>query len=142
MEGVMNKKMRTLLYRSFDEPLTPKERMRLDEALEKSQALRREKQSIESMRRAAASGAKRAFRPQFSQRVMRRIRQSEITEIPFFEALIAEFRPLAIGAAVLVIALLSYNIIRSDQISLASAFAEPEITLEEVYDPTLMLSME
>ena len=138
----MNKKMRILLYRSFDESLTPEERKRLDEALEKSQALREEKQHIESMRMAAASGGKRAFQPQFAQRVMRRIRQAEVTEIPFFEALIAEFRPLAIGAAVLVIALLSYNIIRSDRFSLAAAFAEPEITLEEAYDPSLMLTME
>jgi hypothetical protein len=43
---------------------------------------------------------------------------------------------------VLVIGLVSYNMIRKDRISLAAAFAEPEVTLEEAYDPTLILEME
>ena len=60
----------------------------------------------------------------------------------YFDSLISIFRPIVIGAAILLIAIMSYNVIKTDQLSLAGAFATPEVTLEEASDPTLTLAME
>jgi len=134
-----------LLYRSFDDSLTPEEQKQLDEALTHSKALREEKTRIVTMRKAVSGNAARSFKPYFAERVMQRIektRQEQTKQDPFFESLLAVFRPVAMGAAVLMIILLTYNMIKSDRLSLAGAFAEPEVTLEEAFDPTTMLAME
>ncbi len=138
----MDKRIRKLLYRSFDGSLTPEEQRRLEESLAKSKSLREEKQRIETIRRSVASSTSHTFEPFFAERVMRRIEQKKSQQEPFFDALLAVFRPVVVGAVVLVIGLVSYNMIRKDRISLAAAFAEPEVTLEEAYDPTLILEME
>ena len=134
-----------LLYRSFDDSLTPDEQKQLDEALSNSKALRDEKNRIVSMRKAVSGSAARSFKPFFAERVMQQIQQSHqnaVKQDPFFESLLAVFRPVAMGAAVMMIILLTYNMIKSDRLSLAGAFAEPEVTLEEAFDPTTMLAME
>jgi len=141
----MNRKDLELLYRSFDDSLTPEEQKQLREALESSKALREEKKRIASLRKAVSGHAAESFEPFFAERVMRRIkqfRQAEKSPDLFFESLFAVFRPVAVGAVVLLIVLLSYNIIKSDRLSLASAFAEPEVSLAEAFDPTLAFSME
>ena len=141
----MNKKIRELLYRSFDESLTPEEDHLLREALKNSKELQKEKERISAMRRSVSGSAAQSFKPFFGDRVMRRIEQSRRegkNPDVFFESFLAVFRPIAVGAAVLVIALISYNMIKSNRISLAGAFAEPEVTLEEAYDPTLTFAME
>jgi anti-sigma factor RsiW len=140
----MDKRIRKLLYRSFDGSLTPEEQRRLEESLVKSKSLREEKQRLEDIRRSVASSTSHRFEPFFAERVMRRIRQHVIKsrQVPFSDALLAIFRPVVVGAVVLVIGFASYNMIRKDRISLAAAFAEPEVTLEEAYDPTLILEME
>lgn len=141
----MNKKDLELLYRSFDDSLTPEEQKQLREALGGSKALRKEKKRIASLRKAVSDHAAESFEPFFAERVMQRIkhsRQAEKSPDLFFESLFAVFRPIAVGAVVLLIILLSYNIIKSDRLSLASAFAEPEVSLEEAFDPTFVFSME
>lgn len=141
----MNKKDLELLYRSFDGSLTPEEQKQLGEALAGSKALREEKKRIKSLREAISNHAAESFEPFFAERVMQRIersRQAEKSPDQFFESLFAVFRPVAVGAVVLLIILLSYNMIKSDRLSLASAFAEPEVSLEEAFDPTLAFSME
>ena len=73
---------------------------------------------------------------------MRRIRIQDRAIENFFDSIVEMFRPVAIAAAILFIMLLSYNLVKSDKISVASAFAEPEIKLEQSLDPTLALVME
>ncbi len=141
----MGKDIREILYRSFDESLTPEEDQILQEALEKSKTLREEKESIAIMRQSVSDSAAKSFEPFFAERVMQKIQTSSKIEKgndPFFESLFNLFRPLALGAAVLTIILLSYNIIKSDRVSLAGAFAEPVVTLEEAFDPALTLALE
>ena len=141
----MDKKQRDLLYRSFDDALTPKEDAQLEQALAESKSLRKEKERITALRNAVSSKAARSFEPYFADRVMQRIVQTTKKERgreTYFDALFSVFRPVVVGAIILIIVLLSYNIIRSDRVSLAGAFAEPQVTLEEAYDPSLMLSME
>ena len=108
-------------------------------------AWREEKKRIASMRKAVSGSGAQSFTPFFAERVMQRIQELTPTEKSpdlFIESLIAVFRPIAVGAAVLVIVLLSYNMIKSDRLSLAGAFAEPEVSIEEAFDPTITLAME
>ncbi|MFH1943550.1 MAG: hypothetical protein ABIL68_15715 [bacterium] len=141
----MDKKIRELLYRSFDESLTFEEDRLLKEALRNSKVLQEENKRIAKMRRSVSDSAAQSFRPFFSRRVMRRIEESRVegkNGEAFFEALVAVFRPVAVGVAVVIVVLLSYNIIKSDRVSLAGAFAEPQLTLEEAFDPTITFAME
>ena len=141
----MKEKNLELLYRSFDESLTSNEQTRLENPLKDSKALRQEKKRIESIRQSLIESTVHAFKPHFAERVMQQIekeRQKQTESDPFFESLIAVFRPVAMGAAILMIVLLTFNMIKSDRLSLAGAFAEPEVTLAEAFDPTLTLAME
>jgi anti-sigma factor RsiW len=138
----MNKKIVELLYRSFDDKLTPAEQQRLDQALSDSKELREEKIRIAQMRTVISDSGQRSFQPFFAEKVMRRIREAKRTQESFFDSLIEVFRPVAIAATILFIVLLAYNLFKSDNKSLASALAEPEITLEQSLDPTLALVVE
>ena len=76
---------------------------------------------------------------------MKRIFGSESKKLNqqlYFESLFKVFRPIAITAALVIIMLMSYNMFKSNKISFSSALGEPEITLEQVVDPTLTLTME
>ena len=138
----MNEKLLKLLYRSFDETLTQSEQMQLDDALAKSKELQDERDRIAQMRSMISDDSAQLFKPFFAEKVMRRIREAERRQESFFESLIEVFRPIAIAVTILFIVLLTYNLFKSEKKSLASAFAEPEIRLEQALDPTLTLVME
>jgi hypothetical protein len=143
---MMVKQIEDLLYESFDRELAPDERKRLDDALKSSDTLRHKKNMLEKMRRQLTSaGADASFRPFFADRVMRAIHSQNETKTsvdPFWESLIGIFRPVAISVAIAVIVLLSYNIWRSQSISLASVLGEPDISFEQALNPTFALTME
>jgi hypothetical protein len=138
----MNRKILDLLYRSFDDSLTRVEQQRLDQALSDSKELRAEKSRITQMRMVISDSRQQSFHPFFAKKVLRRIREQGRAAESFFDSLIDVFRPVAIAATILFIVLLSYNLFKSDKITLASAFAEPEIKLEHSLDPALALVME
>ncbi|MDZ7265364.1 MAG: hypothetical protein ONB16_12320 [candidate division KSB1 bacterium] len=138
----MNKKIIELLYRSFDEELAPAEQQRLEQALAASTELRAEKHRIAQLRGMISESGQQSFRPFFAEKVLRRIREQDRPAERFFDTLVAVFRPVAIAAAFLFLVLLTYNLFQSDDKTLASAFAEPEIKLEQALDPTLALVME
>lgn len=139
----MNKKILELLYRSFDERLNPGEQKIFDQALSDSSDLRAEKNRIAQIRTMITDSSPKGFHPFFAEKVLRRIRsQARPVAESFFESLINLFRPIAIAAAILFIMLLSYNLLKSEDKSLATALAEPEIRLEQALDPTLAWVME
>jgi len=138
----MNRKILDLLYRSFEEDLAPAQQQRLDRALAESEELRAEKHRIAAMRSMISDSSHKAFHPFFADKVLRRIREKSRSAESFFDSLIEVFRPVAIAVTILFIVLLSYNLFKSDSKSLASAFAEPEIKLEQALDPTLAWVME
>lgn len=141
----MNDKMLKILYRSFDEALTPAEKLFLDNALKQHRELREEKERISALREKVSRNGSQSFEPFFAERVMQRISRPEYAasgqEI-FWDSLVAMFRPIAIGAAIILVVILTYNIKKSDHFSLAEAFATQEVTLEDAIDPTLSLVME
>jgi len=134
----MDEKMCELLLRSFDANLTPDEQILLDEALAISDTLRLEQEQINIVRDAIGQGASHSFRPFFAERVMQRI-QSSVKSYerldPFFESLMAAFRPVMIAAGVLIAIMLSYNAVRHDGALMAGVLTEPDVSLEEAFDP-------
>jgi len=137
----MNSKILELLYRSFDKELNPNEQHQLEKALADSKELREEKERIANMRTMISDSGEHKFHPFFAEKVMRRIR-AEQTQENFLDSLVHVFRPVAIAATVVLIALMSYNVLKSNDVSVASAFAQPEVTLEHALDPTLSLALE
>lgn len=131
----MNKKTLDLLYRSFDEDLEDKEQKQLAEALENSKELRREKEQIDAQRRALYESAVRTFKPFFAERVMNRILSPEkkagVQEV-FYESLRIVFRRFAIGAVIVLMALISYNLIKGDILHTDEVYYASDITIEEI----------
>lgn len=141
----MNKNILELLYRSFDDVLSSKEQQRLEKSLVNSKKLQEEKKQITTMRDAISSDATQAFGPFFAEKVMQRItslQDEKKSQELFFESLFSAFRPAVAIATAVLIALMSYNIVKSDHFSLANAFAEPEISFEQVFEPALPLITE
>jgi hypothetical protein len=138
----MNKKIIELLYRSFDDELSQTERKQLDEALLKSKDLREEKSRIAQMRTAISNSGQLSFKPFFAEKVIRRIRKAQQAQESFFDSLIYVFRPVVIAVTILLLALMSFNLFNSNHKTVATAFGEPEITLEHALDPTVSLVME
>lgn len=135
----MNKKILELLYRSFDDDLDEKEQKQLAEALENFDELRREKEEISAQRKAISSSAAQSFKPFFAERVMERIDstyEKNGLEI-FYETLKAVFRRFAIIGAVLLIALILYNLGTGDSLSMDEAFYVSDLTFEEILQQPL-----
>ena len=140
----MNNKLKSLLYRSFDETLNEEDQNRLTKALSQSETLRIEKDTILQIRRSIKAGKVTAFNSFFAERVMNRIGalRKEKIEDSFFESLIIIFRPVAIAAIVLIIFVAAYNIRSSGQISIEGALAVPEVTLDDAYASSLAIVIE
>ncbi len=140
----MDKKLRDLLYRSFDSKLFPEEKKLLEQALSQSKQLKQEKEMITSLRDDIKRSKTTSFQPYFADRVMENIRSSkQIDESEqFFESLFVFFRPIAITAAVLIIIIAGYNITTTGHLSIEGALGIPEVTVDDVYNPTLALITE
>lgn len=131
----MNKKILKFLYRSFDEDLDEKEQKLLEEALKKSEELRREKEQILAQRQAVSQSAVRSFRPFFAERVMSRINalgKKENALENFYDSLKAMFWRFATIGAVGLIALIIYNLIAGNSLPLEEAFFISDLTFEEI----------
>jgi hypothetical protein len=134
----MNRKIIKLLYRSFDGELTPEEKTKLKLALQNSSTLRAEKTRIEQLRGVLADQQTLSFKPFFADRVMQKIMNltdSKSVHELFFESLYSLFRPVVIAVTILLFVLISYNLSKSDQITLNQALAQPEVSLEQLLNP-------
>ena len=140
----MDKKLKDLLYRSLDSEINSEEKQTLEQALSQSEELRQEKEMITSLRGDIERSKATSFNARFADRVMNEItllNQHNENE-QFFESLFLFFRPIAIAAVVLIIAIAGYNINSTSRISLEGALGIPEITVNDVYDPTLAMILE
>jgi hypothetical protein len=140
----MKSKALELLYRSFDDELTPEEQQQLDEELAGSSQLRREKERITTVRSALVKGAVRSFRPFFAERVMNAISSAERAKNGvevFFESLQFTFRRVALVGVTAIVLLLAFNFVRSGDVSVAAALGMSQETLGDVleapFDATL-----
>ena len=139
----MNEEILELLYRSFDRELSPEEQQRLEEALASSAELRQKRTEIETVRAAVAQSRARGFEPLFAERVMRQISVIRGNgQEEFLRTLVAVFRPVALAAAMLAVTLTTFNLANSDRKTVYTAFAAPEVSMEQALDPTLPLALE
>lgn len=136
MAAYRKKKIRELLYRSFDMELSSKQKNRLNRALQESEELRREKATIAAQRESLKKSGAVSFSPSFSGKVMERIRESaQKNGIEFFYmSLQAVFRGFAIAGAGLLLILLIYNLYSGGIVSLDDVYYASDITAQEVLD--------
>jgi len=133
----MDQKMLKLVYRSFDGRLAREEQKQLDEALEKSVELRKEKERINKMRNMVSNTAETEFEPYFADRVMRqihsRVKEKSETVEDFFNSIIWSFRRFAMAGAVAILLLLAFNIIKGESLSIDNFLALPQLTIEDTW---------
>lgn len=132
-----DKKILKLLYRSLDSDLKVKDQKKLDEALEKSEELRKDKERVLAQRQAVANSSSKSFGPFFAERVMHRIEglgQKKNGLEVFYESFMATFRKVAIVSAVVLVLLISYNVVKSDIVPEDELFFMADTTMEEILD--------
>ena len=133
----MKNRLRALLFRSFDTELTSDEKKQFDEALGASETLRQEQERLVIMRRVFGK-VKPSFRPFFAERVIHRLEANRGREMlidPFFESLLAFFRPVVITVIVLIIITLSINAVRNNGNVMAGVVTQTDVSLEEAFNP-------
>ncbi|NOZ62138.1 MAG: hypothetical protein GXO74_10690 [Calditrichaeota bacterium] len=141
----MNKKLVELLYRSFDAPLSASEQKKLEKALEKSEALRREREKIVALRKKMAAVPAVTFRPFFAERVLNSVkapRKAAAEQTSVFDFLVAAFKPLAIAAVILLVSLMFYNLRATKNYTLAGALGKEPVSLEQIVDPVYAMELE
>jgi len=140
----MDEKIKELLYRSFDETLSPEDDKSLEQALANSIELMLEKENITRLRDQISESQTKHFKPFFADRVLNQIQTSTANqnEETLFDSLFILFRPVAIAATALIIIVAGYNIVSTGQFSLEGAMGMPQVTLDDVYDTSLAVVME
>jgi len=132
-----DKKILKLLYRSLDDDLKDKDQKKLDEALEKSEDLRKDKERVLAQRQAVADSAGQSFGPFFAERVMNRIEglgQKKNGLEAFYESFMTAFRKVAIVSAAVLVLLISYNVVKSDIVPEDELFFMADTTIEEILE--------
>ncbi|MGD9900840.1 MAG: hypothetical protein AB7T22_17070 [Calditrichaceae bacterium] len=139
------KKILKLLYRSFDEQLSPKDEKLLADYLKGSEWLRSEHKRTERIRQKIISAGSQNFKPFFAERVLRRLDEATDRERAFdiFSCeLFVVFKRVTFASVLLIAGIISWNITKSDHLSLRNAFSVPEITIEKVFEPFNQLGTE
>ena len=134
----MDKKINSLLLKSFDTRLNKKEQQQLEKALAQSESLRLEKKKLEQMRGMLVQNQKHTFRPFFAERVMTRIKSMKKPETKFdvfFDSLVNAFRPLVAAIIILIIIALSFNAFNNNGSVFAGIITDPQISIEDSMDP-------
>jgi hypothetical protein len=129
----MNDELLDLLYRSFDSNLSKEDQARLGDGLSRDAELREEKKRLEQMRSMVLENADRSFKPFFSARVMRKIKD-EAPQSDFFESLVWIFRRVAIVGGLALVLLLATNLLVGRGLSLDSLLGMPQISMEDSYE--------
>jgi len=136
--NVMNKKILKLLYRSLDTELNVKDQRRLDEALQMSEELRLERERALAIRQDLNKSRTQSFTPFFAARVMGKIESSGQTRKNgfelFYETFKAMFQRLAVASAIVLLALVSYNLIKGDIIPQDEIIFASDTAMEEILE--------
>lgn len=125
----MKTRMQRMLYRRFDEQLSPEAEAELQAALAASAELRETERQILALRGLLARQQVHSFKPFFASRVMRRIREAAATREEFFGALAWTFRRVALAGAIAAMLLLAHNLGAEQKISWEAALRLPAADL-------------
>ena len=132
----MDKKIEKLIYRSFDDELTPEEKRELEGALDESEITAAEVKSIRQMRGILSGMKAGKFSPGFSDRVMESIKKGKmINGHLLYSVMMKQFRNVAIAASLLITLIISFNFLSSGEVSINSALGIEDSTMELAFDP-------
>ncbi|MBN2411464.1 hypothetical protein JXQ31_07210 [candidate division KSB1 bacterium] len=141
----MNKKILDLLYRSFENTLTPRQRELLDSTLERSEELRQEQARTTAARQIITENSRVSFKPFFTERVMRRIQDLQKKLDPaftFFESFVYMFRRVAFVGVIAVIVLFSVQLFYKDNETSEINETISKMTLDDVLSSAFSPSLE
>jgi hypothetical protein len=137
--------MLELLYRSLDGDLTADEQQTLDGALLESPELRQERDRLSALRQTLGESRRTSFEPFLAERIIQRLQAKTGPEAyleGILDSLMLIFRRVAVVGAVIAVAVIAFNLSRSDSVSLNTALAIPEDSIDRVLDAPLTLSLE
>ena len=140
----MDKYMIDLVYRSFDGKLSEEEQIRLDDGLAASAELKNIHNQVTQMRDRIKSLPEPSLSPRFADLVMQKIVSAGLPDSPelFFDSIFRLFKPLAMGAFLLIIFIAIFNMASTGDFSVEAALAVPDISLEDTFDPVISLIAE
>ena len=130
----MGKHLHKLLIRSFDETLNDRDQQKLNEALIKSAALRKEKEKLAQIRTFSGQ-SEQSFRPFFASRVMNKLEnlrhvESEENDQAFQFSF--AFNRLAVSGAFLILVLLGITYFTTGSLSLDAIIGISELSTEHL----------
>ncbi len=133
----MNKMIRKLLYRSFDDPLDKQEREILDQALHQSEELAGEYRQIGNLRRHLAQSNAAGFKPFFAERVAARLVNLNRPQEIFYTSLFRTFRRVLAVAVICLVALAAYDLYQGRESAAAATAANLDDMVTTVFTPSL-----
>ncbi|TFG94553.1 MAG: hypothetical protein E4H13_14715 [Calditrichales bacterium] len=140
----MDKYMIDLVYRSFDGKLSEQETARLQQGLTSSAELQNFQAQVSRMRDRVKSLPEPVFSYRFTEKVMQKIisaGQIDTQEL-FFNTIFRLFKPVAVGALMLILVIAVFNMASIGDISVEAALGVPDISLEDTFDPVISLIAE
>lgn len=129
----MNEKMLELLYRSFDDELTEAERDELHAALTASPELQEEKKRLAELRKMVGETAESTFKPFFSARVMRQVKELQRGPEEWVRALVWGFKRVVIAGALTAVLLVAVNVASGGRLSFDSLLALPQLEITDTW---------
>jgi hypothetical protein len=131
----MHRRLLKLLTRSMDAELAAPDLARLEAALKESEDLRRTRDELLAVRRAAADSAASGFGPGFADKVLAGTRlavRRPQTADAVFNSFKTVFKPLAIASAIVLVLLVTYSVTRGDLIPRGEIYYASDITLNKI----------
>jgi hypothetical protein len=132
-----------LLYKSLDKTLSAKEEAYLQKAFSKFDGLENEISELLILRQRLGKSSS-GFRPFFSDRVISRVKQQrrQIAKQYFFDSLTTRFYRVAVAAAVAILVLISFNVLKTQNSSASETVVSSSRDLDEVLVPAFTTSLE
>ncbi len=131
---MINEKLKSLLYKSFDGQLTDSERKLLEHELIISHELKKEKEKIEQLRLQLSETEQPEFSDSFVDNVMSLLKpRTELGHDEFFDSIMFSFKRVAISAMAIILVLLSIKLTQTE--SLDEIFGQSNLTIEDVSNP-------
>ena len=133
-----------LLYRSFDEDLSKREQIQLNEALSKSKELQEKKSILQKVRETLSGLEKPAIEPLFKNRVMEKIYtlQTEREQVLFYDSLVYVFRRVAFAVTMVLVILFFYTYFSTGSFDPVGIVNGSDVSFEELIDSDTNLALE
>ncbi|MGD8778314.1 MAG: hypothetical protein PVH88_05060 [Ignavibacteria bacterium] len=138
---MINKKLKNLLYKSFDSHLNDSEKRLLTHELLTNPELSKEKDRIEKLRLQLSSIKHPDFDKSFLDRVILSTKTKAVYEYEeFFELIMFLFKRVAISAAAIILILLTIELTQTESID--KIFGQSTVSIEDFSNPIYYFDQE